>query len=107
MATIAVLTTTDSREEARTIAAALVDQGLAACAQISEIESVYEWQDEIQQDVEYRLFVKTTGERYDAVERAIRERHSYDLPAIYAIGLDRVYPPYADWVARNSGGDRG
>lgn len=37
MATIAVLTTTDSREEARTIAAALVDQGLAACAQISEI----------------------------------------------------------------------
>lgn len=106
MTTIAVLTTTDSRDEARRISAALVELGLAACAQISEIESVYEWQGEIKHDTEFRLFVKTTAPRYDAVERAIRERHSYDLPAVYAIELDRVYAPYADWVAANSG-DRG
>jgi periplasmic divalent cation tolerance protein len=105
MTTIAVLTTTDSRDEARRISEALVELGLAACAQISEIESVYEWQGRIQRDTEFRLFVKTTRERYDAVERAIRERHSYDLPAIYAIELDRVYAPYADWVASNSGGE--
>lgn len=103
MTTIAVLTTTDSRDEARSISAALVELGLAACAQISEIESVYEWQGEIRHDTEFRVFVKTTARRYDAVERAIRERHSYDLPAIYAIDLDRVYAPYADWVAANSG----
>ena len=102
MNTIAVFTTIDSPEQAGAIANVLVERKLAACVQISNIESVYEWQGATQNDSEYRLMIKTTSDRYDEVEAAIRELHSYDLPAIYAVALQRVYAPYAEWVAENS-----
>ena len=99
---IAVLTTIDSAEGARAMAAALVERRLAACVQISEIDSVYAWQGAIQNDREYRVVAKTLASRYAEVEAAIRELHSYDLPAIYAVELTEVFTPYADWVAENS-----
>ena len=102
MATIAVLTTIDSLGQARAIANILVERKLAACVQISPIESVYAWEGSVQMEDEYRVFAKTTHERYTDVEAAIRELHSYDLPAIYAISLSPVFEPYADWVADNS-----
>ena len=102
MATIAVLTTIDSLEQARAIANMLVKRKLAACVQISPIESVYSWRGSVQRDEEYRVFAKTTEERYADVETAIRELHSYELPAIYAIDLAHVFEPYAEWVAENS-----
>ena len=104
MKTIAVLTTTDTLEEARAIASALVERKLAACAQISTIESVYTWQGATQNDQEYRLMVKTVASRYPDVEAAIREIHSYDLPAVYAFEMSQIFSPYADWVAENSRG---
>ena len=102
MATIAVLTTIDSPGQARAIATMLVERKLAACVQISQIESIYTWQGALQRDDEYRLLAKTTEECYADVEAAIRELHSYDLPAIYAITMTHVFEPYADWVAENS-----
>ena len=102
MSVIAVFTTIDSEAQARKIAAALVERRLAACVQVSEIESFYTWDDATQNDREFRLMIKTTDTRYSDVEAAIRELHSYDLPAIYALDIDSVYAPYADWVARNS-----
>ena len=102
MNTIAVLTTIDSEERARAMAESLVDRKLAACVQISAIDSVYEWQGDIQNDREYRLMAKTLASRYADIEAAIRELHTYDLPAIYAIELTEVFAPYADWVAENS-----
>jgi periplasmic divalent cation tolerance protein len=99
---IAVLTTIDSAERARAMAEALVERRLAACVQISAIDSVYEWQGAIQNDREYRLMAKTLASRYAEIEAAIRELHTYELPAIYAIEATEAFAPYADWVADNS-----
>lgn len=106
MKIIAVFTTTDSITQARTIAAALVERKLAACVQISTIESVYTWQGEVQNEKEYRVIAKTVADRYADVEKVIRELHSYDLPAIYALDVAEAFEPYADWVAQNSMGIR-
>ena len=106
MSTIAIMTTTDSLDEARAIAAALVDRKLAACAQISSIRSYYTWEGEVQDDDEFRVLVKTTKDRYADVEAAILELHSYDLPAIVAFDLTHVYGPYADWVTDSVSGVR-
>jgi periplasmic divalent cation tolerance protein len=75
MKPIAVVTTVASKKQARAMAQALVAAKLAACAQISRIESVYAWKGAIEHGKEYRLLFKTTDESYDAVERAIRELH--------------------------------
>ena len=105
MKPIAILTTTGSLEEARTLARALVERKLAACAQISEIESIYRWQGAVRNDKEYRVFIKTTKNMYGAVQRAIRELHSYELPAIFSLPVDEAYVPYAEWIAQNSTGE--
>jgi periplasmic divalent cation tolerance protein len=99
---IAVFTTVGSEEEARRIAQALVERKLAACVQISRIESFYRWKEAVQNEPEYRLLIKTVGERYAAVESAIRELHSYELPAIHACAIERIFAPYGDWLSANS-----
>jgi periplasmic divalent cation tolerance protein len=104
MSSIAIMTTTDSLDEARVIAAALVERKLAACAQISSIESYYTWDGEVRNDDEFRLLIKTTAACYADVEAAILELHSYDLPAVVAFDITRAYGPYADWIAACAAG---
>ena len=104
MKPIAVVTTVANREDAHRLARTLVERKLAACAQISEIESIYHWQGEVQQSGELRVLFKTTDERYALVESTIRELHPYELPAIHAFAFEHVYPAYAEWIAENAGG---
>ena len=101
---IAVVTTTNDLDEAQSMARALVERKLAACVQISEIRSFYSWNDAVQDEKEFRILFKTTSERYQSVEDAIRELHSYELPAIHAFAFEHVYAPYAAWIEENSAG---
>jgi periplasmic divalent cation tolerance protein len=101
---IAVVTTVARRKDARALARALVEAGLAACAQISRIESIYTWKDAIEHGREYRVLFKTVDERYAAVESAIRDMHPYELPAIHSFAFEHVLPAYADWIAAHSDG---
>jgi periplasmic divalent cation tolerance protein len=104
MKLLAVYTTVASRDEAHKIARALVERKLAACAQICEIESFYSWRGAVQSGPEYRILFKTTDARYAAVEAAIRDVHTYELPAIHALAVEHVYGPYAAWVEEGSAG---
>jgi periplasmic divalent cation tolerance protein len=81
---VTVTTTFGSAEEAEEMAAALVDAGLAACAQVWPILSVYRWQGEIERAEEHRLEAKTLASTLPALETFIRERHSYEVPEIIA-----------------------
>ncbi len=99
MSLIAVFTTVGDEEQAQHIAREMVKRRLVACAQIEAIESVFHWQGALCQEREFRLMLKTTAGNYAAVESAIRELHPYELPAIHAVALDRVFEPYAQWVS--------
>lgn len=99
---IAVVTTVATIDEARRMAQAVVERRLAACAQVSQIESCYRWAGEVRSEPEYRIVFKTTDAAWDALERAIRGLHSYELPAIHAVALDRVSAPYAAWIVDNT-----
>lgn len=99
---IQVTTTAGSREEADRIAAALVDCRLAGCVQIvGPMRSVYRWQGQVEQADEWLCLIKTTRERYDAVEVAIREVHSYDCPEIIATPIVAGNTAYLQWLAEN------
>ncbi|AUS99864.1 cytochrome C biogenesis protein [Nostoc sp. CENA543] len=101
---IAVVTTVSNLIEAQRMARTLVEQKLAACAQISEIESFYVWDNAVQNEKEFRVLFKTTDENYPAIEEAIKQLHSYELPAIHAFKLEHIYTPYAEWIESNSCG---
>lgn len=104
MKLIAVVTTVARRDDARRMARELVERKLAACAQISGIESFYAWHGAVQDEPEWRILFKTTAGRYAAVEAAIRELHPYELPAIHAVPIEHAFAPYADWVEKGSTG---
>ncbi len=99
MKLIAVYTSIDSIQQARSMARTVVERRLAACAQITEIESFYRWEGEVQNDAEYRILFKTTEACYAPLEAAILELHSYELPAIHAVALAHVHDPYGAWIA--------
>ena len=105
MSQIAVITTVGNLDEARRMAHVLVERKLAACAQISEIESYYTWKGVVQNDKEFRVLFKTTSMSYDALVGAIKELHSYELPAIHAIAFERIDEPYAQWIESNCRGE--
>ena len=95
-----ILTTAGSAEEARKIATALVEQRLAACVNIvPQIESVYRWQDKVETAREWLLVIKTSQTRYKAVEKAIREMHSYELPEVVSVAIEGGSKDYLKWLA--------
>jgi periplasmic divalent cation tolerance protein len=99
MSAVVVVTTVGDEEQALVIARGLVAQRLAACVNVVPgIRSVYRWQGKICQDGEYLLLVKTLAEEYEAVARAIRELHSYELPEILAFPVDQGDERFFAWI---------
>jgi periplasmic divalent cation tolerance protein len=99
METLLVLTNLPDRAAAERLADQLVAQRLAACVNIlAPCRSVYRWMDAVQHDEEHPMLVKTTAERYPALEAAIRAEHPYELPEIVAVPISRGLPAYLQWV---------
>ncbi|GAA4679904.1 divalent-cation tolerance protein CutA [Streptomyces chumphonensis] len=100
---LTVLTTTDSAEKARALAAGAVERRLAACAQIAgPVSSVYRWEGELHTDPEWQVLLKSTAARYAALEAFLREAHDYDVPEIIATPVARASEDYARWVAEET-----
>ena len=104
---IQIVTTTASEEEARRIAAALVERRLAACVQIvGPITSVYRWQGAVETSQEWQCAIKTRRDLYADVEAAIVELHSYDVPEVLAVPIIAGSPGYRAWVETETGDGR-
>src|SRR5947209_20434129 len=97
-----VLSTAGSAEEARKIAQALVERRLAACVNIvPQIESVYRWQDKVENATEWLLIIKTQAAAFERVRDAIKELHSYELPECVMLEITAGSEQYLSWIAAN------
>ena len=100
METLLVFTNLPDRESADALARTLVERGLAACVSVlGGCRSTYRWEGEIETADEVTVLIKTTPSAYAALERAIVELHSYELPEIVAIPVSRGLPAYLQWVS--------
>jgi periplasmic divalent cation tolerance protein len=100
---IVVYCTVPDLETGRRIAAHLVEYRLAACVNLLPgIESVYRWNDAVQNDAEVLLMIKSTTADYPELEAAIRGQHPYELPEIIAVSLTNGHPGYLDWVVKQN-----
>jgi periplasmic divalent cation tolerance protein len=96
---LVVLTTCATPEEAKSLAAALVERRLAACVStLSNATSTYRWQGAVRQEQENLLVIKTTEARFAALEQLIRECSSYELPEVLAIPVQTGSARYLDWL---------
>ncbi|HZG08268.1 MAG TPA: divalent-cation tolerance protein CutA [Allosphingosinicella sp.] len=92
-----------SDQEARRIARTVVEERLAACANIlGPCRSIYRWQGEVEEAEEVPALFKTSAKRAGALIARIAELHSYDVPAAVVWPIDRALPAYAEWVEQES-----
>jgi len=95
-----VFTNLPDRASAERLAELLLEQRLAACVNIlAPCRSVYRWKGALQHDEEHPMLIKTSAERYGALEQALRQGHPYELPEIIAVPIEQGLPAYLDWVA--------
>ncbi|MCM8594443.1 divalent-cation tolerance protein CutA [Accumulibacter sp.] len=104
MTTLLVLTSLPSSAAAETLARHLVDCRLAACVNIlGPCRSIYRWQGAVETADEVPLLIKTSRDRYAALEAAIRESHPYELPEVIALPIVDGLADYLNWVSRETG----
>lgn len=98
---ISVHTTVPDRETAQRMARELVEERVAACVNYHAVSSIYRWKEDIVEEEEYALDVKTALE-YDEVRESIEEKHPYDVPAILRVETV-ANDDYGKWVEECSG----
>lgn len=86
-------------EEAKRIARILVEERLAACANIlGPCHSIYRWQGKVEEADEVAAIFKTRADTAAALAARIAKLHSYDVPCVVAWPVSEALPAYGSWV---------
>lgn len=100
---VMAMTTTNNDREARQLAETIVRDHLAACVQIiPKIQSIYEWDGEIHDDMEYLLLIKTREKCIDSLKAFIDRKHSYEVPEFLVIPVVDGLSDYFKWMKENT-----
>lgn len=99
MSSILILTTASSYQEANVIARQLLKARLAACVTISApAESYFWWDKKIERAKERVLLIKTKKKLYKKIEKAILMCHSYEVPEIISLPIQKGSTKYLNWL---------
>ena len=95
--------TAPDREEAETIATALVEERLCACVNVvGPIRSIYRWQGKVERSDEFLCVAKTSAGSVAAVKARLPQLHSYEVPELLVLPIADGLPPYLAWVLAES-----
>ncbi len=87
-----------NKDEAERIARALLEDRLATCVNmLSIMNSLYWWNDVIEQKQEVLLIAKTTQEKQEDIKMRVKQLHSYETPAILFLNAT-AEEAYAAWI---------
>jgi periplasmic divalent cation tolerance protein len=96
---IVVFVAVGSEEEALAIARGLVEERLAACANIfPAVRSIYRWEGEICDEPECYLIIKTQKKLFGSLQEKVRALHSYEVPEIIALPIAAGLDAYLEWI---------
>jgi len=85
--------------EAQRIARTIVEEKLAACANIiGPCRSIYRWQGAVEEADEVAAIFKARVDKAGELTARIAALHSYDVPAIVVWPIENAWPAYAEWV---------
>lgn len=99
-----IITTYPDQNSATELAGALIKKRLAACAQLSPVNSFYCWEGKCHNSQEVKIIIKTRDALYPEIEKFIQAHHSYDLPQIIKLPIVQGLNRYLDWIDENTGG---
>ncbi len=94
--------TAGSLEEARRIGRELVSAQLAACVNIlPQMQSIYVWEGQLQEDAEVVMIAKTTAARTAELIAKVKSLHSYSVPCVVSLAVEDGHAPFLEWIARS------
>lgn len=103
MECILVLCTINDLKTAKSISGKLVEEKLAACVNIiPQITSIYFWKNEIVEDSEYLMLIKTKNMHFDELKKRILSLHPYEVPEIISLKIDDGSKSYLDWIGNST-----
>jgi len=92
--------TAGNKEEAKTIGKELITSKLAACVNIIDnMNSLYMWEDELQDDNETILIAKTVEPHVPALIEKVKSIHSYDCPCVLSLPVSDGNQAFLNWIA--------
>ncbi|MBF0385486.1 MAG: divalent-cation tolerance protein CutA [Candidatus Omnitrophica bacterium] len=94
-----IFVTASSKEEAKKIAESLLADKLIACANIIEkVTSIYLWEGKIENSEEVLMVIKTKEELFDKVAAKVKSLHSYSVPEIISLPIEKGNKDYLSWI---------
>ena len=84
--------------EARKIGRILVEERLAASANIFPITSIFRWKGHIDETSEFGIIVKTRTDKVKEIEKRVKEIHSYEVPCVVSFKIEDGSPDYLEWI---------
>ncbi|TGK06853.1 divalent-cation tolerance protein CutA [Leptospira semungkisensis] len=94
-----IYTTARDEAEAMLIAETLVEEKMAACANvIPSMRSVYRWHGRVEQNDEFVVLLKTTASLAEKVVDRVKELHSYTVPCVVSWEIKEGNHKYLDWI---------
>jgi periplasmic divalent cation tolerance protein len=100
---VVILVTAGTADEAGRIGRALVEERLAACANVlGPIRSIYRWQGAVEDAEEHLLLLKARAADVPALEARVRALHSYEIPEVLALSVRGGSAAYLAWLAEST-----
>lgn len=97
----AIYTVCEDEAQAERISESLVGDNLVVCTNYWEMNSVYEWNGEVEKGDEVAMIIKTKVANVQDVFAKVKELHSYDTPALFVLPTGVVEQNYLEWVQDN------
>ncbi|XP_025408929.1 protein CutA homolog [Sipha flava] len=89
-------------ELAKTLAQGIVKHNLAACVNlIPNITSIYKWKDEVNEDSEILMIIKTRTSRVDDLTNYVKSNHPYEVCEVISTKIDNGNIPYLNWISES------
>jgi periplasmic divalent cation tolerance protein len=100
---VQVSTATETRAQALRLAESVVRGRLAAGAQVvGPVVSVFWHRGEFGTGEEWQLLLKTTAERYPALEAHLLEQNPWEKPEVVAVPIVAGSEAYLHWVEQST-----
>jgi periplasmic divalent cation tolerance protein len=97
---VVVLTTVSTQDEALHLVRALVDRRLVACGtMLPEARSIYRWKDQVSDEGEVVIILKTRSALVEDLKTAFAELHPYAVPELLAMSVTDGLARYLGWIA--------
>ncbi len=98
---IIISTTYPNLDKAKNLAQILLEKKFAACVQLCQVESIYNWQQKVTENTEILVTIKTIELFYDKIEEIIIDDHEYEMPEIISTPINKGSNQYLSWIRSN------